>query len=148
MVPPLLKLPTASHADADLHEMPLSWPAPGSGMLTTVQVLPVRLSASRPVAFPTAMHEVVDVQDTALKSQTDAPDGTGVFCCSQLAAAGCAASSTPVSTRAAVTTNRLINIVTPRSFRCSGGGQRAPAPTRGWRGQAWHGQSLVALAMG
>jgi hypothetical protein len=88
-------------------------------MLTTVQVLPLRLSASRPVAFPTAMQEVVDVQDTAVKSHTDAPEGTGVPCCSQLAEAGCAITRTADATSAAVTTSRFIGIVTPRSFRCS-----------------------------
>ena len=31
MVPPLLKLPTASHDDAVLQEMPLSWPPPDRG---------------------------------------------------------------------------------------------------------------------
>ena len=51
----------------------MSCPPPGSGMLTTVQVLPLRLSASRPVALPTAMHDVVAVQDTALNCQIEAP---------------------------------------------------------------------------
>ncbi len=122
MVPPLPKLPTASHDDAVLQEMPLSWPAPGSGMLTIVQVLPLRLSASRLLAFPTAMQEVVDAQETAVKSHTDAPEGAGVLCCSQLAAAGCAITSTADIASAAVTTNRFIAIVTPRSsmVRCRG----------------------------
>ena len=75
MVPPLSKLPTASHAEADVHEMPVSWPPPGSGMVSTVHVLPLRLSASSPVALPTAMQDVVEVQDTALNCQTDAPEG-------------------------------------------------------------------------
>jgi hypothetical protein len=84
-------------------------------MLSTVHVLPLRLSASRPVALPTAMHEAVAVQDTALNCQTDAPETGGVVCCSQLADAGCAITRTAVTTSAAVIAIRFIAIAIPRS---------------------------------
>ena len=107
---PLPVWPTASHAVADAHEMPLSWPEPG--MLTIVHVLPVRCSASRLLfVLPTAMQEVGDVQDTALNCQLVAPGGAGVFCSSQLAAAGWAIISSTVVATAAASTRRLIAIV-------------------------------------
>src|SRR5215469_10572352 len=74
--------PTASHELADVHEMLLSSPPPGSGMVTTVQVLPLRTSDRRVLLFvrPTATQVPVDVQDTAPKLQIDAPCGMAVFC--------------------------------------------------------------------
>ena len=116
-VAPLVNSPTASHTVADGHEMPLSCPAPGSGMVTTVHVLPLRVSARRWLsAFPTAMQAPGDVHATALRSQTDAPCGIAVPCCSQLAVAGWATISARGTTSAAVITSRFMAnrvIVTP-----------------------------------
>jgi hypothetical protein len=102
--------PTASQKLADVHEMVLSRPPPGSGMVTTVQVLPLRTSARRPLWFtdPTATQVPVDVQDTSLKSQSDAPCGIAVFCGCQLAIAGCATISASGTTSAAVIISRFI----------------------------------------
>src|SRR5215469_5412932 len=41
LLPPLLHCPPASQDDDDVHQRPGSCPAPGSGMLTIVQVLPL-----------------------------------------------------------------------------------------------------------
>jgi hypothetical protein len=102
--------PTASQELADVHEMLLSSPPPGSGTVTTVQVLPLRTSARRVLAFvvPTATQEPVDVQDTAPKSQIDAPCGIAVICGCQLATAGCATISASGTTSAAVIISRFI----------------------------------------
>jgi hypothetical protein len=105
--------PTASHAVADVHEMLRNSPLPGT--LTSVHVVPLRCSAIRllpelPV-FPTAMHEVGDVQDTALSIHVVAPGGGGVCCSSQLAAAGWAIISSTGTTAAAASARRLIAIV-------------------------------------
>lgn len=110
VVPPLSNRPTASQDDDDVHQMPGSCPPPGSGMLTIVQVLPLRLSARRLLlTVPTAMQVAVPVQDTADSPQVGfVPDGTGVFCCCQLARAGCAITRTADTTSAAVTASRLI----------------------------------------
>jgi hypothetical protein len=87
-------------------------------MLTIVHVLPLRVSDSRlPSTFPTATHDVVAVHDTALNVQLF--PAVGVVCCSQLAEAGCAVTRTADTTRAAVTANRFIAIVTPPEFRWS-----------------------------
>jgi hypothetical protein len=89
VTPPLLDEPTASQNKVDVHEMPASCPPPGSGMLTIAQVPLARISARRWLSVaPTAMHQVPDGQDTALKPHTDAPEGAGVGFCNQLAAAG------------------------------------------------------------
>jgi hypothetical protein len=102
--------PTASQELADVHEMLLSSPPPGSGMVTTVQVLPLRTSERRVLlsVLPTATQVPVDVQDTAPKLQMDAPCGMAVFCGCQLAAAGCAMISASGTTSAAVIMSRFI----------------------------------------
>src|SRR5215472_815391 len=121
VVPPLSNCPTASQDDDDVHQMPGSCAPPGSGMLTIVQVLPLRLSESRLLpTFPTAMQVAVPVQDTALSDQVGFdPDGVGVLCCCQLAEAGCAITRTPDTTSAAVTANRFIASSLPQEFRWS-----------------------------
>src|SRR6266480_5741483 len=103
VVPPLSNRPTASQNDDDVHEMPGSCPPPGSGILTIVQVLPLRLSERRLLlTFPTAIQVAVPVQDTADRLQVGFdPDGVGVFCCCQLAEAGCAITRTADTTSAA-----------------------------------------------
>ena len=119
VTPPLLDEPTASQKEADVHETPGSCPPPGSGMLTTVQVPPLRVSARRWLSVvPTAIQKVPDGQDTALKLHIVAPEGGGVDFCSQLAAAGCAAVSSAAVSSAAVTsapavTKRFITSSTP-----------------------------------
>src|SRR5215471_9424206 len=120
-MPPLLNCPTASQDDDDVHQMPGSCPAPGSGMLTIVQVLPLRLSERRLLStFPTAMQVAVPVQDTADRPQVGFdPGGVGVSCCCQLAEAGCAITRTADTTRAAVTANRFIASSLPQEFRWS-----------------------------
>src|SRR5215472_3487088 len=119
VAPPLSNRPTASQDDDDAHQMPGSCPAPGSGMLTIVQVLPLRLSERRLLStFPTAMQVAVPVQDTPDRPQVGfVPDGVGVFCCCQLAEAGCATTRTADTTSAAVIASRFIAIDTPPEFR-------------------------------
>src|SRR6516164_5668612 len=121
VVPPLSNCPTASQDDDDVHQMPGSCPAPGSGMPTIVQVLPLRLSERRLLStFPTAMQVAVPVQDTALSDQVGFdPDGAGVDCCIQLAEAGCAITRTVDTTSAAVTANRFIASSLPQELRWS-----------------------------
>ncbi len=100
--------------------MPLSIPLPG--MLTIVQVLPLRVSDSSVVpTVPTATHVLVAVQDTAVNCQVvPGPPGGGVGWSSQLAAAGWAITRTVDTTSAAVTANRFIAIVTPPEFSMVG----------------------------
>src|ERR1051326_6852861 len=119
-VPPLLNCPTASQADAGGQERPGGGPAPGSGMLTIVHAVPLRVSDSRlPSTLPTATHEAVAGHDTALSVQL--VPAAGVVCCSQLAEAGCATTRTADTTSAAAIAIRLIAVFTPRSYRWSGG---------------------------
>src|SRR5215467_14491339 len=124
VAPPLSNRPTASQDDDDAHQMPGSCPAPGSGMLTIVQVLPLRLSERRLLStFPTAMQVAVPVQDTPDRPQGGFdPDGVGVSCCCQLAEAGCAITRTADTTSAAVIAIRFIASSLPQEFdgRCRG----------------------------
>ncbi len=113
LVLPLTNKPTAVHAVAEVHEIPVSCPALASWMLMTVHVPPLSRSASRwlPVlslTLPTAMHALEAVHDTALKLQVTPPGGTGVACSSQLAAAGCATARTTGITSAVINASRLI----------------------------------------
>jgi len=104
--------PTATQELAEVQEIPDSAAEPG-GELTRFQVVPLRCSAmAAPVVLlvPTAMHEVTDGQDTAVRNQLFAPGGAGAFCCSQLAAAGCAIVSSAGSASAATATRRLTDM--------------------------------------
>src|SRR5215469_18152892 len=116
VTPPLLDEPTASQKVGDVHESPASCPPPGSGMVTIVHVPPARASARRWLSVaPTAIHQVPDGQDTALKLHVVAPEGGGVGFCSQLAAAGWAAVSSTAVTSAPVIATRFIPSSLPRS---------------------------------
>ena len=75
--------PTAVQAVAAVQETALSMmglATPGSGVFCTDQVVPSQPSArvaAAPLTYPTAMHEVLDVQATPLKV-VDRPASVGV----------------------------------------------------------------------
>jgi hypothetical protein len=95
--------------------MPGRWPPPGSGRLTIVQVSPLRVSERRlPLTLPTLMQVVTPVQDTALRLQVGfVPEGAGVLCCRQLAAAGAASTSTADAASAVIERSLFTAIIVP-----------------------------------
>jgi hypothetical protein len=89
-VVPLMNVPTAVHAVADVHDTPLSALKLRAGVSWIVQLTPFQRSASvsRPKSsskkLPTAVHAVVDVQDTPLSWTFTAPGGAAVSWIAQL----------------------------------------------------------------
>src|ERR1700722_19194168 len=108
---PNVAKPTATHDFAAGHET-LSNCAPGvgSGSTDTVQPAVVRRSAIRfwvpEDQVPTVMHTFGEVQDTSLNAHVVEPPRAAVVCCSQLAWAAWALTSTPGTTSPTTTATR------------------------------------------
>ena len=101
---PSKKLPTATHAVADVHATPFSWlrvvPL-GTGTVRVDQLVPFQRSASAcglPLASasPTAMHAARVEQEMPASSVLVAPAGFGVLCTVQLLPFHASASDTVV----------------------------------------------------